>query len=342
MVFPARSAFYTILVAVLIYLLCFQATQSKWFIANLLKVASSSPSSPTKIIDITFTDHVFDFPEFYQFTDLDMVILDKKTRARIEVKADEVNLSCTNCITRKGMTADIDVNNLSLHKRNELSASGIFFDMKARGESYRYWRGEGDLRMDHVDLSGLVLKEFKASILNKGPRWQIRDLWTRASGGILKGEIFLESTENLAYSMGMQFVDIDVDAMGGNMRGLKANVHGIFDGFVELKGLDRRLNKISGRFVATENGEVHSRLIGYLMSYLPGSAVAKELDGLIKANAFVPLEEFEMTFANVTSSSLSTTTKMYSSQYGLDANLDININLGTDILNLMTLMKGKK
>ncbi len=330
---------FSLLAALLIYLAFFSILNTQVFTKAIIFIAFHRADKSVEVLDISFRDHILDIPDFLQLSDFSISIRDKD-KITWDLTANEASIECRNCLDEDKRQLDIRVVDMQIKNNEEIYVGHLDLQLVLDLKGKAIWKTNGDIRIKYIEDSGLEIKNFKALIAGYKNEVVVKDVWAELAKGIIKGEIFLEYAKNLPYSISMQFVDIDADEIGNDGRPLKEHVRGLFDGFVEVSGNAKRIKRFNGRIYAPSQSRVHSRLIGFLMGYLPKEAITEQFKAIVKSDDFVNLDEFDVTFVNSSATSIFTKIHMLSRENSFDLNPDIDIRLGTNIINLKSLLKG--
>lgn len=329
--------FYATLAALFIYLSFFLITQSKLFVKTVIVSSFNHSFDSVKIVDLSFNEHLFDFPGFYHFSDIDLVLEDGKKK-RWVVDSEEISLRCENCF-KKTRRLIVDIEDVDVSYDNQLKMDDLNVDVDVDLQGWTPWKTSGGLTIHAIQYGAVQAEAVQASITGFKRELSINNIWFKSLEGVIKGEIFLELIENFAYSANMQFVDVDVRRLGDEADIITSNVQGVFDGFFEIKGVADAVEQINGRFILSKNGMLHSRLMKNLIEYIPASAITENLSQAIKQNMFIPIDEMEVTFSNNSEQSIMTRNRIVSREYNIDANLNVDVKDGIRLFNFQNLIQ---
>ncbi len=221
-----------------------------------------------------------------------------------------VNLNST--VQLNGIEAEIRFN-LSDHK---------VIDLKGKSSAVAFSAGENHLESLQTDLTGnrnaIRLSDFKAD----------------GYGGEIRGDFSITDFSMLSYAAQFDIKDVDLRLMRAVNEGVFSQMQGRATGKINIEGNGKQMNTVTADLDVSQGATIKAALLGLLANYLPQSIQKKELQQLIDADSYVPLERAHLHLKNDGQEKLNTTVNLGSQKLNLDMNVGVDINLGTTLADL--------
>jgi len=312
--------------------------QEPWFFKVLLKTASQTFIKEFVLTEISFQDHKIEFFKSLQFNNLKLTIVDKKNN-QWTFFARELNVRSDDILASGEKHFDINIKSFNFddHKNLVLSEGDLTLDFDLWHK--RITDVKGDLNIGSIVQHPIEIKNFKTYIQGYNEEIHFQDFWGQLLGGVIKGEITLEYSKYLPYSIDVQFVGVDTAKIKGALA-KNMKIKGIFDGNLGWQGDQKSIFAMSGKFNSAGNVYVHTSLFSLLVNYLPQQKYFRLFKEISKKEQYVPVEEFEVVFENKSDSVLFAQTHFVSRDYNLNANLGFDVNLNAPLVSIFSLWKG--
>jgi hypothetical protein len=190
----------------------------------------------------------------------------------------------------------------------------------------------GRMTLASLDWEGYQGRDFRSRIGLSGQTVTFQDFAGETWGGQFFGEISLDYSPQLPYSVSMSFQEWDTARMEHINPSIFSQVKGFYNGHFQMKGLRRGMTEISGQITGASGMRIKAALIGSLMSYVPVLQILtwqSRWEDLIAQDAFVPIDLFEVDWQSEGEKKITGTLRLLSREINFsDVTFDINCEEG--------------
>ncbi|HLD70055.1 MAG TPA: hypothetical protein VJA17_04745 [Candidatus Omnitrophota bacterium] len=200
-------------------------------------------------------------------------------------------------------------------------------------------RLRGNFKAASVDFAVYRLEDI--SMLLEGSERQInfKNVFVRCYGGNIRGEISLDNLSMIEYRVHLQLSGIDLKEMRTISDEAFSLVEGKLDGEIRESGTGNKVDNFTANLNVREGAKLKAYLLTWIVDYIPQSVQRKDLQQLIKTEAYIPIDKAVVQIKNLGEYQLTTTTNLKSDKFNLDLNLTEDINFDTPLGNLIEKIK---
>ena len=208
-----------------------------------------------------------------------------------------------------------------------LEIKNVFLNLKMRLMRPYAFEITGDLQSPSLTYKPYVLSQLRSKIEGNEKQIHFKDFQAEAYRGTLNGQIFMESSALVPYSIDLRYKGVDLAQVRQINSGIFSQVDGHVDGHLQLKGDRRFIKNVEADVVMVDHGRVKASLLQPIVAYIPQGVQRKELETLINLDSFFVVETGTVHIRNISERQLSVVVVLESKKLNLNLNLPIDINL---------------
>jgi hypothetical protein len=162
-----------------------------------------------------------------------------------------------------------------------------------------------------------------------GPIFTFNDLISDVFGGQIFGEISLDYSSQLSYSVAVTFKGWDTAQVERINKSVFSQVKGLYDGRLQMKGQRQGMTEFSGKITGISKMQIKAALMESLMSYVPvlqTITFQSKWEEFIASDAFVPVELLEMDWQSEGEEKINGALRLLSREMNQDLDVTFDIN----------------
>ncbi len=217
----------------------------------------------------------------------------------------------------------------------DLTGRDISFigQLKVQQETYPWLTGR--LRAGGLEFMGYSVSEITAPLEMWSGKLRITPFHSQFYGGSLGGEILLEFTEDIPYSITLELRDVQLAQLRELNEAVFSQVSGHADGTVAAKGDLTNLTYFLADFNLPEQGAVNAVLFQQLMEYIPQSEQKTALKTLVQTGGTVPVDKADVKIERVSDQQLIVDMDLLSRKLNINPIVTLEVNIEGGMLNAL-------
>lgn len=197
----------------------------------------------------------------------------------------------------------------------------------------------GELTASSVDYHTLLVEYLRSGIAGDEHRIHFKDFLANFNGGVVRGEILLDYAPKLAYSIKLNFQDVDLSRLEKTHSAVFSYVQGVVEGDIKIEGDAGSFSSIIGRFDASGGGQIKAFLLKHLLEYLPAhSAERIRLETIIRQGGYVKLEVADGQINSADEEHLNIRLHLFSQAHNLDITYPVDIYVEGGIIHMFDVL----
>jgi hypothetical protein len=201
----------------------------------------------------------------------------------------------------------------------------------------------GTVTIDSVLNDGILITELSTPFECTPGGLRLSDIRGQLYDGSIIGHAFFQTAENGSFQTIINGAGIDLVKLAHDKPELFGRVEGLanFSAHVEGRGDELSLLKVECRIV--KDAKVNAAMLGPLMSYLPQqSTQRRDLEALIRTGSMIPLDTSVVHLRSISVETVTADIELKSTQFNLDINLTVDLNIEGGILKSFGLLDNVK
>ncbi len=188
---------------------------------------------------------------------------------------------------------------------------------------------EGTWKLSRIQYGLYEFTEVSSSVEGDGHKVRFPSLSSEGYGGSIKGQFTLEYDPKLSYSAGLELQTLNLRLLGAVNPEVFSKVEGIISGIVAFTGNPSGIQSLEGNLDIPKGGMIKAVWLKPMVEYIPASSQRDELEGLIKKNSGLPIQQVSVKFNSIGEDSLKTEVNLTSRLVQLvDSTVDLNVEGG--------------
>ena len=298
---------------------------SRWFPSFLLRQWLKTYDPPIKLVSLSYRERRSGPGILFEFDGVRIVLEKQGVQQKIDLERLQAELK-NNFFAREKewrvaldgvhwMVQDLTVDGLQLALRLE------FLKNDARTIT-------GTVSAGNIRFGGYSLEAASASLAGNERSLAFKDFSTRAYGGNIRGEILLDVPASVvSYTLNLTIDGMDLKELAAANSAVFSQVEGRLNGSGTIKGDSADILLLDGNLDISHGGKIKASWLRPVVDYIPQSQQKKQLEDLIKADSFIPVEKATLQLESLSAAQISSLIVVQSAQLNMNLNLAVDINL---------------
>lgn len=290
-----------------------------------------------RIKDFKIGRQIYDFPDAIRFENVRLTVKQPEQNYTVEMGKVDIRGLFNFLYGDQPVLADV----VSFDVRSpELQLAKGLLHLAVKPSAAGEEKVAGHLRISEIRQQDYLLSGVSADISGDLALWRFRNFYAQFYGGLIRGEILLDSKNQMLYSIHMQLEEVDLKQLRRANPEFFSNVKGTVLGTIDLSATPAKVHSINAQFSTARGGEIKASLLNYLLQYIPAnSSQRKDLEKLIKSDGNVPLNRADIEIKNLTDEKLSSRIKLLSERFNLDIDVTLDVSVEGGFQNLLNYQK---
>lgn len=202
-----------------------------------------------------------------------------------------------------------------------IKAAGVH--VKLLGKGMESWSGSVDI--EHVKISGFESEDLKIDVQASRKKVVLSNIKGRSYGGTFNAQANIDLVPQIQYAASISFDDFNALEMRKFNEVFFSQIKGNIFGKVEIEGNQNNLETMDVVAQFKGIGEIKSRLLAPLLSYVPKSIQRNMLDELIKNDENLHIDQGKLQLKNDNLQNIATSIDLYNKETNLKMNISVDI-----------------
>ena len=273
-----------------------------------------------KIFPIHIGRQSFHFPLQLQLNDFRLELTHEGRHCRFSLL--EANLQDLNKIFSAGKGAHLIARDFDI-QCTDMTVTGLKLDARL-GVKGPYWWIDGDITTGRADLNSFRVAFIQSHLSGDSTTLTFSGITAQGYQGNLTGNLVIDLEPALTFDINMNLDGLDLVELKKFNEAIFSQMEGKLYARIRLKGDTLNLNDLDVKAYLSRETKIKSSLLKSLTPYLPATQ-RKDLEGLIKQDAMIPVERAVFGLQSVNPRELSGLIQMSMKRMNVQLNAPISI-----------------